>query len=59
MFSLKMKMLQLLVEKNNDIILKENSTEIRVGKHVNGDIYKKNKINPAIIKIDFNNNEKI
>jgi len=44
--------------KNNDIILKENSTEIRVGKHVNGDVYKKNKINPAIIKIDFNNNEK-
>lgn len=44
--------------KNNDIILKENSTEIRVGKHVNGDIYKKNKTNPAIIKMDFNNDDK-
>ena len=44
--------------KNNDIILKENSIEIRVGKHVNGDIYKKNKTNPAIIKMDFNNDDK-
>lgn len=45
----------LIGRKNNDIILKENSTEIRVGKHLNGDLYKRNKINPSFIKLDFTN----
>lgn len=45
----------LIGRKNNDVILKEKSVEIRVGKHVDGNIYKKNKKNPSFIKMDFTN----
>lgn len=43
----------LIGRKNNDIILKENKTLIRTGKHVDGDIYKLNKINPSFIEMSF------
>lgn len=45
----------LIGRKNADIVLKKNSIEIRVGKHIDGNVYKKNKKNPSFIKMFFNN----
>lgn len=45
----------LIGRENNDIILKKNSTLIRVGKHLDGNLYKLNKKNIGLIQLDFNN----
>ncbi len=48
----------LLGKKNTDIILKENKLLIRVGKHVDGDIYKYNKENIGLIQLNYNRKKK-
>jgi hypothetical protein len=42
---------------NTDVVLKNNQVVIRAGKHESNDIFKLNKINPAIIDIVFEPNK--
>lgn len=44
----------ILGRNNSDIILKDNKILIRVGKHLDGDVYKYNKENIGLIKMSFN-----